>query len=230
MKYILGLDLGQASDWTAMAVLQRIVTVRDAERPIKVNGVTCMERYREALPAEFPCRHLERAPLGTSYPTIVARVRGLMFDPAIRGQTALVVDATGVGRPVVDMLREAGLKPIPVTITGGDAVSRDGAGWRVPKRDLVGAVQVLLQSQRLKFAAEMPLVSTLVAELKAFRVKVSEQGHDSYGAWREGSHDDLVLALAVAAWYGERWTAPAEAPPSMSFDSLLPGRAYPVRR
>jgi hypothetical protein len=24
-------------------------------------------------------------------------------------------------------------------------------------------------------------------------------------AWREGAHDDLVLAVAVAAWLGERF-------------------------
>ena len=29
-------------------------------------------------------------------------------------------------------------------------------------------------------------------------------GHDSYGAWREGTHDDLGLALAVSLWTGER--------------------------
>ena len=28
--------------------------------------------------------------------------------------------------------------------------------------------------------------------------------HDSYGAWREKEHDDLVLAVALACWYGER--------------------------
>ncbi len=31
-----------------------------------------------------------------------------------------------------------------------------------------------------------------------------EQAHDSYGAWREGTHDDLVLAVALALWAGER--------------------------
>jgi hypothetical protein len=28
-------------------------------------------------------------------------------------------------------------------------------------------------------------------------------GHDSYGQWREGQHDDLVLAVALAAWWAE---------------------------
>jgi hypothetical protein len=30
-------------------------------------------------------------------------------------------------------------------------------------------------------------------------------GHDSYEAWREGDHDDLVLAVALACWTGERY-------------------------
>jgi len=45
----------------------------------------------------------------------------------------------------------------------------------------------------------------LVQEFLNFLVKIDPlTGHDSYGAWREGQHDDLVLATAVACWYGER--------------------------
>ncbi len=47
--------------------------------------------------------------------------------------------------------------------------------------------------------------ATLTRELLAFQVKISaETAHDSYGAWREGAHDDLVLAVALALWAGER--------------------------
>lgn len=28
-------------------------------------------------------------------------------------------------------------------------------------------------------------------------------GHDSYEAWRDGDHDDLVLSLAMACWFAE---------------------------
>jgi hypothetical protein len=36
----------------------------------------------------------------------------------------------------------------------------------------------------------------LVQELLNFRVKIDPlTAHDSYGCWREGGHDDLVLAL-----------------------------------
>jgi hypothetical protein len=36
------------------------------------------------------------------------------------------------------------------------------------------------------------------------RSRITSHAHDIYGAWREGAHDDLVLATALACWYGER--------------------------
>ena len=33
--------------------------------------------------------------------------------------------------------------------------------------------------------------------------------HDTYGAWRDGQHDDLVLAPAIAGWTAEQWFSPA---------------------
>ena len=37
-------------------------------------------------------------------------------------------------------------------------------------------------------------------KLGGMRVKISLDGNDKYGAWREGEHDDLVLAAALACW------------------------------
>ena len=51
---------------------------------------------------------------------------------------------------------------------------------------------------------------TLVKELGNIRIKVSLAGHDTYGAWREGEHDDLVLAAALACWRAFK-----KAPPPM---------------
>ncbi len=33
---------------------------------------------------------------------------------------------------------------------------------------------------------------------------ISKYPSSPYEAWRESDHDDLVLAAAMAAWYGER--------------------------
>lgn len=125
--------------------------------------------------------------------------------PQLRGEAALAVDATGVGAAVVDMLRRAGLTFDAVTITGGDSEAQSGwHEWRVPKRDLVGGLQVLLQSG-LKIARSLKHSETLKAELLNFRVKINVvTAHDSYEAWREGDHDDLVLAAALAAWRAGR--------------------------
>ncbi|HYN89059.1 MAG TPA: hypothetical protein VER55_11035, partial [Ardenticatenaceae bacterium] len=119
----------------------------------------------------------------------------LLGRPELRGKTQLVVDATGVGRPVVDMLRAGGLDLVAVTITAGDTAHFDKGFWRVPKRELVSTAQVLLQGQRLEFAQGVPYLETLVKELLAFRVTISTNAHDRYGAWREQDHDDLVLAV-----------------------------------
>ena len=45
---------------------------------------------------------------------------------ALPGQAALVVDATGVGRAVLGQMREQGLYPVAVTITGGSAIHFGG--------------------------------------------------------------------------------------------------------
>lgn len=175
----MGLDLGQAADYTALTIIEK-------------TGKS---------PALFQGKHLHRFPLGTPYPEIVREVGALLSTPQLVGKCRLVVDATGVGRPVVDLLRKARLRPIPVVITSGDRVTVEGGFLRVPKRDLAGSLQVLLQTQRLKIAATHPLVPVLTEEMKNFKVKLTLSGHDTYGAWREGQHDDLILSVALATWY-----------------------------
>jgi len=181
--FIMGLDLGQVQDYTALGILER-------------NGSSQKDR-------DYKLRYLERFPLGTSYPKIIEKLRHLMENDPLRGRISLVVDATGVGRPVIDMLRQEKLNPIGITITGGNKAEWGGDGFRVPKRDLVTNLQVLFQSGRLIVAESLPLARTFVNELLNFKVKINVKGHDSYEAWREGIHDDLVLAVSMAAWYGQ---------------------------
>lgn len=188
--FTIGLDLGQAGDYTALVIVEALETRGEEELALAI-------------------RHLQRFPLATSYPHICEYVGGLLEREPLARHTDLVVDATGCGRPVVDLLRRYGLGPVPVTITGGTAATRDDqGGWTVPKVDLVQTLAVLLQQGRLK-CASVPGAEVLQAELLNFRVKVNPStGHESFaagsaGAWREGEHDDLVLATALACWYVE---------------------------
>lgn len=158
-------------------------------------------------PPPLSVRHLERFPLGTRYPVVVEKVGQLLSREPLRSRRAvLLVDKTGVGASVVDSFRQAGIRLSAITIHGGSAVSRDWGGYRVPKRDLVSAVQVLLQSGRLKIAPDLPEAETLRKELLNFRVKIDPKtAHDSYEHWRENDHDDLVLATAMACWFRQWW-------------------------
>ena len=169
--FTLGLDLGQRKDYTALSILERTTRGR---RDFVVNAYRRSDEeidLPEDEPVVYHLRHLERFRLGTSYPAIVERVKALVTAPELAGETDLVVDATGVGAPVLDMLRAAGIPGIiAVTITGGDQVARPSYDeYRVPKRDLVSTVQVVLQTKRLRFAKGLREGEVLERELMNFR-------------------------------------------------------------
>jgi hypothetical protein len=113
-KFYVGLDLGQASDYTAIAVAERVE--EGAEESVKKG-----DEY------QLHIRHLERF-RDVRYPEVSERVKRLLLAPPLQKNSKLVVDATGVGAAVVDMLRgSAGLTFDAVTITGGD--TEQGRIW-----------------------------------------------------------------------------------------------------
>ncbi|MRR32150.1 hypothetical protein EG834_17900, partial [bacterium] len=148
--FYVGLDLGQANDYTALSILERIKGDQEAS---------------------YHVRHLERV-RNVPYPDVVTKVSEMLHNPALEGKAALVVDQTGVGAAVVDLFTQAKLKPIGCLIHGGDKATHEGDSWRVPKRDLVGTLQVLFQSSRLKISSKLPLAGILQQELLDFKVKI----------------------------------------------------------
>lgn len=202
MALFLGLDLGQSKDYTALAVLERVppplIEVRE--------GLYGIKRVPSKEPPALHVRHLERFPLGTRYPVIVDAVSNRMhaLTNSAAGRPTLIVDKTGVGAPVVDLFDAAGLEPQAITITAGGEPTVVPGGWNTPKRDLVSVVQATLQTKRLRFAEALTGVSVLTQELLTFQYKITANANDIYGAWREGTHDDMVLAVALAVWYAEK--------------------------
>jgi hypothetical protein len=202
-EYVVGLDLGQMSDFAALALLEMTDTGRAADKP------------------EFDVTYLHRWPIGTPYPKIVEGVALMLNKPPFcyeragvplhlrtkRQPTTLAIDATGVGRPVVDTFAEARLptRLLPITITGGHKVNSEAGGRLVPKRILVSTLQVALQNKRLRIAAKLPEAATLSKELQDFQLTFTENANDTYEG-RKGSHDDLVLAVALALWAGTHAT------------------------
>ena len=186
MGFILGLDLGQANDWTALTVIEQT----------EIAGAPENALFR------YDIRHCDRV-RRVPFDKIAERVRDLV--ERLAESVVLVVDKTGLGAPVNNILEMVGVQAqiVPVTITGGNEAVRHGAEWTVPKRDLATTVAVCLQTGRLHIGREVPHAETLMREMQNFRVRISVSGHDTYEAWRSADHDDLVLSVALAVWYCE---------------------------
>lgn len=202
--HVAGLDLGQLQDYTGLIIME----VHGTKVPIQYEGVhellglPTTERETVEIPpvTSLDIRHIERFPLNTKYLDI-AKEMGIRLCGMPRPYQ-FAIDQTGVGVGVAEMMRA--LSPVGITITGSEEASMVGADqFRVPKRDLVNILQVHNQNHTLRIAKGLPHAAILMSEMQHFRYKISVSGHDSYEAWRERDHDDLVLAAGIAAWVGK---------------------------
>jgi hypothetical protein len=139
----IGIDLGQRRDHTAFAVVERVL---ESVPPDEARRYGVDQRWT------FIVRTLERLPLGTKYPDVVKRIRQYTQLPFIEDGCTLVVDGTGVGAPVVDLIRleRMGRSLSPILITSGDGPGSNYSGGYecVPRSLLLTAVEVLIQQEK----------------------------------------------------------------------------------
>jgi hypothetical protein len=191
LSYFAGLDIGQLSDHTALAIMERVYKYE--------------ERLDVDIQVEHRLVHLDRFELGTPYPEVVEKLKVFFARPPLIGRTRLAVDATGVGLAVFQDLKKARLpvrEILPVLITAGDGVNREGGIYKVPKRNLIHPLRVRFEEKSIKIPAGLAHLEVLTEELAGYEMKVNQKtGHDSYSNDpRETPHDDLVLATALAYW------------------------------
>jgi len=120
MSFIIGLELGQSQDYTAITVVERVRVGEAPQAPMARYGAvgegvaTGAQRMAVAgvdtRQLEYHVRHLERPALGTKYPTIVARVKDLLATPPLTLHIPLVIDRTGVGVAVTDLFEGPGVR------------------------------------------------------------------------------------------------------------------------
>lgn len=217
-KIIIGCDLATAVDATAVvafeclrdevAVSEEDVLIAQARRARSVPaGVNMRPRpivvgERSRIEYHYRCLLLDRW-TNISYTEQCDRLRRLLVSGPLReDDVTLVVDFTGVGRPVAEMLRSRGLKPIGVTITAGVNVNDNGWTLTVPKADLVSVASILHHNARIAYSPQLRHAERLVGEFAAFQRSTTATGRAVYGG--RGEHDDLVIATALALWQGER--------------------------
>ncbi len=186
----IGADIGQRVDPTAIAVAETEARVVDGR-----------------LETFYRIPYLERLPLGTGYPAVAERVATVAAGVTKKGALVrrLYADCTGVGRPVVDMLPPALIRQHvttqvwAVTFTFGDRRTehRDEREIIMGKAWLVSWLQVLLQSQRI-LLPHTSEARALADELLVYEIKQTDNGNEQFGAFKVGTHDDLVTALGLA--------------------------------
>lgn len=193
-KFILGLDLGQSRDHTALTAVDLVYSDHG------LNPAT-MERKR------WPKLRLlfaARLPLGTDYVLVPAHVKRLIaeiqrrqpFGSSSKVDLDLFIDAAGPGRPIVDLLNAQRLPAAlrSVHLTGGhQAVVHPGGKLTIPRRELVSTLRMVLEAGNLRVHPGLQEWPSLREEL----LQISLSGGQS-------THDDLAIALALAVWPATR--------------------------
>jgi len=206
MEAIIGVDIGQQHDPTAVCVAEVIKSsaqtgwaMPKGDRVVEPRDILPVTRAETS----YTIRFLERLPLSTPYPQVAERLAEIANNLKAMKPTSLLLraDATGVGRPVVDLLRQhpglRGVSIVAVSITSGDKWEPGGREATLGKAYLVSRLQALLQTGRIRLPKTAE-AQALAEELKNFEIRVSESGRDTYGAFKTGSHDDMVVALGLA--------------------------------
>jgi hypothetical protein len=222
-RYSIGVDLGQAADYTAIAVLEKTVAPPETAMLSPV-GESPSNRLVEGTTV-YDLVYLKRPKLGTPYDEIARRVIDLVCELEPRGAfgeigyLTLVIDGTGVGRGVVDMIRTEYQRRVrsststpkvdirPATITGSDTTMKPpeevSGYWRLPKKDLIFPTVAAFQAKpsKIRIARGLNDRDALVNELKNYRRKTNiATGSMQFEPWREADHDDLLFALCLALW------------------------------
>ena len=92
----------------------------------------------------------------------------------------------------------------PITITAGHGATEKGAGWNVSKHEIVSCMVALFDSGRLQYDKRHPLTAKLIKQLDGFRMKITKSANETFEAWRESIHDDIIMAIGLATWASER--------------------------
>lgn len=217
-----GIDVGQIHDPTAIAVAE-VMQVHTGkfryDKQFHVPAhVDAYGRFIKAVDAdpvmvsEYTIRHITRLKLGTSYPDVALHIADMLCNPLFaQREVRVLIDVTGVGRPVYDDLRgeikrRAATRHVllkPITFSHGEKYNRSTGV--LAKAFLVSRLQSLLQAERVHGPDTAEMKAT-IEELRVYEIKVSDDGKDTYGAI-VGKHDDLATALGLACLedpYSER--------------------------
>jgi len=227
----IGVDVGQVRDNTAICVCEVEQVDTGKVRYTGKQTIGYVDDYgawhpptgREAvMRSEYTVKQIRRLPLNTSYPDVATHLADMLGKDIFKNRKVrLLIDVTGVGRPVFDALKlemflrlnnveithqlSGGiefkmserhmLQLKPISFVHGEIYNRSKG--TLGKAFLVSRLQTLLQWRRFH-APDTKEVKAMCEELMVYEIKITDNGKDTYGAFKTGAHDDLATAAALS--------------------------------
>lgn len=189
-RFAIGVDPGKLAEGHALAIVEQ-------RRP---KGSSSWRPEQ----AEFLVRDLQRFPPGTYYVDLEGEFSAKFSALKFRSDDILVeiaLDQTAVGSSVADLILKRVKRYHPkCAVLTNDHTERETDGlYCIPKQVLIGNLEVLLETGRLKIAESLTETSTLAKELIGYRDRKTTPSLAST-CWREEPADDLVFAVGLACW------------------------------
>ena len=212
-QYICTVDLAKKRDYTTIQIYRDTPEVRhypeeSGRSPQIINWMDLTYQARMQ---------------GIRYTEQSKKIVELLKRVNLLNNVQLLVDGTGVGEAVVDIMREDGLMPLPIISTGGNNVnevysdfgnvfgSSQGQKLRgvqvikemtVPKNDMVHAAMVVLEQGRLRMANNLQHTDDFRKQLSRFKGKFNDKsGRTKYENDSDTDHDDFVVCYMLASWW-----------------------------
>lgn len=231
----IGVDIGKVTDPTAISVAEVVQQETGrfrACKPIPAH-IDKSGRFVSAKDAEpvyrtrWIVRQIGRLALGTDYPEVAKKIVDMLCGErfAVR-RIRMLIDVTGVGQAVFDMVKKEIYERIhgvnglsaeqrerlknvslqPISFVHGQKYDRKHG--TVGKDFLVSKMQARLQYGDIDVPGTAEAKATC-EELKVYETRINEKGNAQHGAFQTGKHDDLATALGLSVLedpWGDRVT------------------------
>jgi hypothetical protein len=190
--FFLGVDFGQRQSHSAYVLTDLVLRLTNLREPITFQPVT-----RPII----RIRKIGRFPLGTSYPEVIQGLKAIFNRWSPNWERVLLVcDATGPGLPATEFLQKelaSARRVLPIQITSQPTrITYDSK--EISKMQLVDELRFVIDGKFLVWNHAHPLADDLMKELTNFEYAETRTGLPTARAGQ--GNDDLVIALALAAW------------------------------
>jgi hypothetical protein len=181
------------------------VTVRPQAQPSAV-VVTQLDYIYSRITRKrldmFTLRGLEMISAHTPYQAIAERLKQIVDNvhtqaAQYKARVILYVDVTGLGDPIIDLIKAKVDPLITVYVTNSDKRSENKDKVTVGKSWLIAKMQTILQDGRLK-APKTPVTEVILNDLLLYDLDPAPTDNELTGSFTVGTQDQLLTALALA--------------------------------